>query len=112
MIGELLAVVRELRDADVPEAELEKAKRRYAWDMRAALDEGATLASFHGVRHMIGRPEETLESAVEQLRAVTAAQVRAVARDIFQSEGLSVIAVGVLEEDEEDAAREVVEGFR
>lgn len=112
LLGELLDVARELRDANVPESELEKAKRRYAWDMRAALDEGATLASFHGVRHMIGRAEETLESAVDGLRAVTADDVRAMARAVFRPEGLAVIAVGVLEEDEERAAQRVVERFR
>lgn len=112
LVRELFVLAAELRDHAVTPEELEKARRRYAWDMRAALDDGTALASFHGVRHMMGRPEETLETAVAAFHAVTADDLRELAREVFQPERLSVTAVGVLEDDVLDETRATVAAFR
>lgn len=97
VVRELLTLCAELRDAPPTDEELDKAKRRYRWDLRATLDDAAGLAGFHGLRALLG-VRESLDEVAARVQAVTPDQVRAVARRVFRPEHLAVTAVGWLED--------------
>jgi predicted Zn-dependent peptidase len=48
LIDELLSLVSELRDGVITRDELNKAKRRYLWELRATLDNPEAMAHFYG----------------------------------------------------------------
>lgn len=110
VLEELLRLVRELRDAPVHPAELQKAQRRHAWDLSMSLDDDEAMALFYGTNALFGY-EDTLESLAERATAVTAEQVLALAREIFRPEVLHVACVGVLDGAQVRATRDVFERY-
>jgi predicted Zn-dependent peptidase len=106
VVREVLELCAELRDTPPTDEELAKAKRRHGWDLRATLDDAAGVATFHGLRALMGL-RETLDEVAARVQAMTAEQVRAVARRVFRPEHVAVTAVGWLEDAglERDARR-------
>jgi predicted Zn-dependent peptidase len=108
---EILGVLAELARTGPTDDELAKAKKRYGWDARAMLDGPEETASFHGVRHLFGRPE-TIDERRAKIEAVTKEQIRDVAAFVGQPDRLNAVAVGLLEDGEDDRFRAAVEGFK
>ncbi len=107
---EVLAMFEELA-ADGPTAEeLEKARRRVAWDARAMADSAEEAAAFYASAALFERPS-TPERHVEELARVGAAEVREAARVIARPDRLDVVAVGLLEDGEDERLAEVVQGW-
>jgi predicted Zn-dependent peptidase len=107
---EILSLVTDLAaDGPTPE-ELDKARRRYAWDVRALADSPEELGSYHAVGTLFDR-FEPLEERRARLAQVTPKDVRDVARLIAHPSRLSVVAVGLLERDEEAKLRALVMGW-
>jgi predicted Zn-dependent peptidase len=108
--GEVLAMFQELaQDGPTPD-ELEKARRRIAWDARTLTDSAEDTAGFFASGHLFGRPS-TPEVDVRALVAVTADQVRDVARRVARPDRLSVVAVGLLDDGEDTRLQDVVLGW-
>ena len=95
VLSELLGLVRSLRDAPVAEDELARAQRRYLFDLRATVDHAQGVAAFYGEATLFDLPG-TLESRAAEVRAVTADQIRRVAREVLDPEAARVACVGVL----------------
>jgi predicted Zn-dependent peptidase len=107
---EVLAMFEELA-ADGPTAEeLEKVRRRVAWDARAMADSAEETAAFYASAALFERPS-TPERHVEELARVSAGEVREAARVIARPDRLDVVAVGLLEDGEDDRLAEVVQGW-
>ncbi len=107
---EVLAMFEELAaDGPTPE-ELEKVRRRVAWDSRAMADSAEEAAAFYASGALFERPS-TPEQHVAELARVDARDVREAARAIARPDRLDVVAVGLLEDGEDDRLREVVEGW-
>ncbi len=91
-----LGLLAELTEKTVTKGELEKAKRRYGWQLEAILDDSQTMSSHYGLRALVGQDGD-LETLRERMQSVTAAELRAVARDVFCRERLHVVVVGKLD---------------
>lgn len=108
---EILDLVGELARTGPTDDELAKAKKRYGWDTRAMLDGTEEVAALHGVGHLFGRPE-SIDERRSRMMAVTKEQIRDVAALIAQPDRLNVVAVGLLEDGEDDRFEAAVEAFR
>ena len=107
---EVLAMFEELAaDGPTPE-ELEKVRRRVAWDARAMADSAEEAAAFYASGTLFQRLS-TPDQHVAELVRVGAGEVREAARVIASPERLDVVAVGLLEDGEDERLAEVVEGW-
>jgi len=95
VLQEIFAVARALRDHGPSEAELEKAKRRFAWQLAEQDDDPAALAAFYGLGELTGIAR-TPSERLAQLEATTLADVKRAAERLFAREALNVLIVGPL----------------
>jgi predicted Zn-dependent peptidase len=109
--GEILALMEEVAESGPTDDELAKARRRHAWDLATFVDSAEDAAGFLAGGLLFER-FETLEERRESLARVTREDIRQVARRIAQPDGLSVVAVGLLENGEDRRLTEVVKGWR
>lgn len=93
VLEELFAVVRSLRDHGPSDAELDKAKRRHAWQLSMMLDDPEEVASHFGMTELSHTRQHPAERR-QQLAALTREQVMEAARALFAPENLNVVAVG------------------
>jgi predicted Zn-dependent peptidase len=107
---EVLAMFEELAVHGPTPEELEKVRRRVAWDTRAMADSAEEAAAFYASGSLFERPS-TPEQHVEQLVRVGAAEVREAARAVARPERLNVVAVGLLDDGEDERLAKVVEGW-
>jgi len=91
---EILSILTELRDKPVAEAELDKAKRRYARDLEAGFDDVEGLCAWFGDTMLFGRPLRSPAERYRRMARVSAAQVQDVAREILRPERLVATIVG------------------
>jgi predicted Zn-dependent peptidase len=110
LLRELLEVVVELRDRGPTEAELQKAKDRFRWQLFEMLDDPGDVAEFLGVEHLIGLARTPADRLV-QLKEVTLDQLRSAARKVFRAASLTVVAVGILSKETQRELRDIVETF-
>jgi len=109
--GEILAMMTELAQEGPSEAELEKARRRQAWETTAMLDSAEEMGGFFA-RGLLFERFETPADRMERMGRVTAGDVQGVARILAQPERLNVVAVGLLENDEDKRLSDAVKGWR
>jgi len=83
----ILAELDRLRREDVPEQELEKAKAYLSGGLELRMDETRHLASWIGGQEALHDRVMTLEEALAEVAAVTSADVRRVAGELFTDEG-------------------------
>lgn len=107
LVAEVLALFEGLARELVTEEELDKAKRRYRWQLEASYDDPASLATFEGLSLLLDTREhiETLSRAVE---GTTRGDVLEAARALVRQKALSVSAVGVLRESQIQKARKAI----
>ena len=94
LMSEILAILTELRDHPVAEAELEKAKRRYARDLEAGFDDVGGLCAWYGDSMLFGRPLRTPAERYRRMGKVSAAQIQDVAKEILRPSRLVSTFVG------------------
>lgn len=107
MLDALTHLAADLREDLVSADELDKARRRYVWDLTAMLDDASAMASFYGTSALFDLPD-TLESTAGVIEMVSAEQVREVARRVFAPERARVACVGVLERARIPEARALI----
>ena len=107
---EILAMFEELAREGPGRDELEKARRRIAWDARALPDSAEETGAFFASGLLFDRLA-TPEEHVAELAAVEAEQVREAARELARPERLNVVAVGLLEDGEDERLAGVVKGW-
>ncbi len=108
---EILAMFEELATEGPTAAELDKVRRRIAWDVRAMADSAEEVAAFHASGVLFDRVATT-EQYMAELMRVDSEHVRQAARAIARPDRLDVVAVGLLEDGEDDRLADVVEGWR
>ncbi len=108
---EILDLVTELAKGGPTEAELSKAKQRHAWSMRAALDAMEDLGDMVALGALEGRFESPSEKA-RAFAAVTREEVTAMARLLCDPKRLSVVAVGLLEPEQQKKLEQTVKGWQ
>jgi predicted Zn-dependent peptidase len=108
--GEILAMFEGLAEEGPTEDELEKARRRIAWDARALEDSVEEMSAVFAAGVLFDR-FTTPEAHVAELLAVTRDDVRRAARAIARPDRLNVVAVGLPEDGEDQRLIDVVEGW-
>jgi predicted Zn-dependent peptidase len=107
---EILAMFDELAvDGPAPE-EVERARRRIGWDARCLGDSAEETSAFFASGLLFDR-FSTPEEHVARLTSVDASAVREVARLVARPERLSVVAVGLLDDGEDERLEEAVRGW-
>ena len=107
---EILAMFEELAREGPTEGELEKARRRIAWDARSMPDSAEETGAFFASGLLFDRFATPAEHVAE-LTAVGAQQVREAARELARPERLNVVAVGLLDDGEDERLGDVVKGW-
>src|SRR5262249_15436603 len=110
LVKEALALLGRLRDELVTDAELDKARRRYRWDLESSFDDTDAMAGWFGGTSLF-YPPTTLEEKVARLQAVTPDSIRQVARLIFRPERLTVACVGRTGKRRVAEVKSIVESF-
>jgi len=107
---EVLAMFEELAQDGPTAEELETARRRVAWDARAMADSAEETGAFYGAGLLFDR-FSTPEEQVAELTRVGADDVREAARQLARPERLNVVAVGLLDDGEDERLADVVKGW-
>ena len=95
VLAEIFGVLRALRDEGPSQAELDKAKRRFAWQLAEQDDDPAALSSFYGLGELTGVAKTPLERK-ELLEGTSLADVKRAAARLFTRESLNLLIVGPL----------------
>ncbi len=96
-LAEMLRLLAELRDADVPEEELQRARKKSRIWLEFSLDAPAEMIGWVGGGELLHPPAESFQGWLARIEKVTAADVRRVANAIFRRENLVACAVGPLD---------------
>jgi predicted Zn-dependent peptidase len=110
LVKEGLAVLTRLRDEPPTMAELDKARRRYRWDLESSYDDPDAMAGWLGGTSLF-YPPQTLDEKMARLDAVTPEAVSQVARHLFRPERLTVVCVGRTGKRRVSDVRSIVESF-
>ncbi|MEM7137450.1 MAG: pitrilysin family protein [Myxococcota bacterium] len=97
LVDTLLELVAALTKATPTPEEIDKAKRRYLWDLRTVVDDPEDTSHFIGTSALFSLPE-SLQTIADQVMAVTAEDVRRVVRDYLTPSKAHLTCVGVLED--------------
>jgi predicted Zn-dependent peptidase len=93
LVKESLRIVAELREKAPLKQELDKARRRYRWDLERTFDDADAMAGWWGGTELF-YPPLSFEEKLERVARVTPASVREAARAVFRADRLSVTCVG------------------
>jgi predicted Zn-dependent peptidase len=108
--SEILALMAELAADGPTEEELAKARRRATWETTQLADSAEELAGWHAHARLFG-VEGTPEERLARNLRVTREEVRDVARALARPERVNVLAVGLLEDGEDERLVETVRGW-
>ncbi len=107
---EILAMFEELAHEGPTAEELDKARRRIVWDARTLADSAEETAAFYAGGLLFER-FSTPEEHVAELVRVQAGDVREAARQLARPERLTAVAVGLLENGEDERLDDRGEGL-
>ena len=111
LLAESLRVLARLRDEPPSMAELDKARRRYRWDLLASLDDPDAMAGWWAGAELFFEPL-AFEEKLARIDAVTPDDVSALAGRIFRPERMVAATVGTLSPSLQAQVRSVVDRFR
>lgn len=111
VLNELFNVVRNLRDDGPSDEELAKAKQRHGWQLHQILDDPEEVASHYALAELTGTNQQPCERR-EQLAAVSAAEIRQAASELFRSDNLNVVAVGARSRRVRDELQRLTHDFQ
>jgi predicted Zn-dependent peptidase len=109
--SEILELMEELATHGPTEAELAKARRRNAWEVKQLADSAEEIAGVHAHATLFGR-NETPEERLAKNQSITRQEVRDVASALARPDRLNVMAVGLLDDGEDERLVDVVKRWR
>lgn len=95
----ILEECKRLRDELVPQNEIKKAKDYISGTTMLELETSDARAEFLGYQEILKRKMESPEELIEKINAVTAEQVRDLAREIFVNDKLNMALIGKTKHD-------------
>jgi predicted Zn-dependent peptidase len=110
VLGEILGVVRSLRDEGPSDAELTKAKARHRWGLEEMLDDPGEAADFLADCTLRGYAR-TFAERRDQVDGVSAASVQRAARSLFLPERLSTVIVGLQRKKSRERLEQMLASF-
>jgi len=90
----VMAELSRLRDEPVPERELARARNYAVGRLELRLEECRAMASFLGTQEALHDRVMTMDEVIGALRAVTAADIQALAGRLFQDEAVCAAVIG------------------
>ena len=93
----LLAVLLEckrLKKESVLEEELNKVKEHLIGNMKLSLESSDDIASFYGSQELLKRELKSAEEKANEIRKVTASQIKNLAKKIFKNNKLNLALIG------------------
>jgi len=110
-LSAMLAMMSELRDGQIAADELEKARTRYAWNLRRILDSAEDMAMYAGTQAVFGRNPE-LGLLLAECEHVTLLDLERAARRVIRRENAYVVCVGKVKKSVERAATKALESWK
>jgi predicted Zn-dependent peptidase len=107
LVRELLRLLDGLRAGKVTERELAKARTRYRYETLASVDDASAMAGWFGGTALYYQPPP-LSRRLQQMEAVTIADVRAAAGTVLRPERLALAAVGTLSRPRLASLRKII----
>ncbi|HEY2028536.1 MAG TPA: pitrilysin family protein [Myxococcales bacterium] len=95
-LEEMLKLLAGLRDTDVPEEELERAKKKTRMWLEFSLDSPAEMIGWFGGGELLRPPAETFQEWMARIERVGVADIRRVASRYFRGDAITAVAVGPL----------------
>ncbi|MFA5932192.1 MAG: pitrilysin family protein [Candidatus Paceibacterota bacterium] len=89
---------KKLKNIIVDEDELNKVKECLIGNMKLSLESSDDIANFHGGQELLKREIRTAEEKADEIRKVTAVQIKALANDIFKDSKLNLALIGPFKE--------------
>ena len=108
VVAEILRLLKSLRDRAIDPEELDKAKRRYRWDLEATEDDIEGMAGWFGATELF-HPPEPIEDRIRRIEAVTAEDLVRVADRVVAAKGLNVTVLGEVGRRDRARAERAVE---
>ncbi|MBT8469953.1 MAG: insulinase family protein [Deltaproteobacteria bacterium] len=97
LVETMFELIGELRRNPPSDEEVDKAKRRYLWDLRTVRDDPEDAAHFIGSSALLGLPER-VGTVADRVAQVTPLDVQQVAQRYLDPKGAYLTCVGVLDE--------------
>jgi predicted Zn-dependent peptidase len=110
LVREVLALLDGFRTTLVSAAELDKAKRRFGWDLAAAFDEPESMAAWFGGTRLFYTPR-TYSERIGRMNDVSAADVRRVAERVLRGANLVLGCAGGLGKKQVTEVRRLVDAW-
>ena len=102
-------LLSELVDSPVSESELDKAKARYLWDLRASIDDAESVAACFGSWALFDL-DRSYEMCARLTSSVTADDIQRVATQVFGPSDAHLTTVGVQSDSNRSALQQLVAG--
>jgi predicted Zn-dependent peptidase len=93
-IGAIIEEFRKLRDDGVPEEELRRTKDLRQGRLLMGLEDSKSVASWVGSQELTYGEIRTPEEVMAKIEAVTAAEVKELAEELFQTERMNLAVIG------------------
>jgi len=107
IVEAIVEELKSLRDKDIGEDELIKAKEHLSGKIVLQLETSDELAQFYGGEMAISGKIRTPGEILEKVRAVTVKDVRSVAEDIFKNDRLNFAAIGMIENSAKERVKNI-----
>ncbi len=98
VVRELLAACARMKDELVGKEELAKAKEYLVGNMKLELESSDAWANFYGGQEVMKKKIKSPAEVEAKIRAVTAKDIQAVAKEIFVDKGLNLALIGPFED--------------
>lgn len=97
LVVELTKILASLRDTPVTQAELDRIRTRYRYELLASIDDGGAMASWFGGTRLYAEPP-SLGGRLAAIEELTAKQIQDVAIELLQPGRLAAAFVGKVTE--------------
>jgi predicted Zn-dependent peptidase len=105
----VLDEVRIVKNVPVSEEELKKVKNYLIGNLFSGLETSSARAQFYGLEEALGRKLKTPQEYAREIRAVTAGDIRRVARNVFKTQKSNLALIGPFtKKSEKDFAKLIV----
>jgi predicted Zn-dependent peptidase len=101
----ILAELKKMKDKDVTTEELKRAKEYFKGKMVLSLEDSSHMADWFARQELLQHRTETMDQRIAQMFAVTKADVRKVANDVFRRNTAAVAVIGPFKDPEPIAKR-------
>lgn len=98
-LDETASVWRDLQDRPAPEAEIQHFKEYMKGRLELSSEDSSAVAAWWGRQLATGSPMQTLDQILNEIEAVTPADVQRLAQDLWQPQQLTLAYVGPLADE-------------